>query len=366
MRCAGSEWGHKGSPRVPASPFNDGSECTRAASWPACHPFASQLGRCVCGSQPRSNGMHSKPAKRGGHDDLLAASGVLRRGELWGPPVCISHESGSPNACWHSSGVPLPALCCLVSRMGCPPSARLSPFRGAALRVFRHVALVLLRKGWSIQWLDPTSFTSQLAGIGLPLRWRLMADEDVTSGPLASSATLSWSGLLLHQGPPTLSAELRRTVCGEYLDAADSWLVSDPMWRWESLSHPTDPALDPLGVISGPPLLAVLLAHTTHTPASRLLCVGGSLLPLRSPPGPPAAHAPYPPSAGHDANPSPIPGCVAVTLCCGSPVSSPNCAGLRQALVPAPYPDQSRWDVPPPLLLSESPEKIDHSTTPEG
>lgn len=64
--------------------------------------------------------------------------------------------------------------------------------------------------------------------------------------------------------------KLRAHLIASYLAATDSWLQAEPSWRWETLTSPTDPAVDLQSVVSAIPLLCTILQHVLRIPCSNL------------------------------------------------------------------------------------------------
>jgi hypothetical protein len=159
----------------------------------------------------------------------------------------------------------------------------------ALLRALRAVALFLLRRHHVVHWLDTTSFLAH-DGSGRAITYQLAHDSEPPAF-IATSATIliTWSGLLWCHNGASVAPPVRCALITCFLSTADQWLQASPAWRWETLSSPTDPTVDPEGVINPAPLLCTILHHVlrgtlaTVCPKTRLI---GSL--HRSPP-PPAA-----------------------------------------------------------------------------
>ena len=155
-------------------------------------------------------------------------------------------------------------------RLACPLVA------GAVLRGFRQAALLLIRRGWLVVWESPTAFTGRRGVRGSTTTFCLVADDEVSGAlPVAPDLVLlTWSGLLVERGTATMKTTFRVSLTAGYLNAVALWLASDPVWRWETLADPTDPAVDPTGCISAPTILALILAHTSQIPGTRLISPG--------------------------------------------------------------------------------------------
>ena len=148
----------------------------------------------------------------------------------------------------------------------CPLSA------AAALRGMRALALFLYRKRWDIRWLTSACFHTT-GPPGSPQRWVLLRDGDLlTAGPTTWDAAMTWSGLLWVRPPCRVAVQLRSDLTGAFLTAIDAWLNAAPSWRWECLTSPTNPNLDPEAVVGPVPILSTLLTHLLRLPASQ--CTG--------------------------------------------------------------------------------------------
>ena len=148
--------------------------------------------------------------------------------------------------------------------LDCPLSA------AAVLRGMRAIALHLHRKQWGVTWTTPASFTA-IGPDGSPCLWRLIRDTDLASAPLATwEAAVTWSGLLWVRDPSHLAVPLRSELTCNFLNAIDSWLQATPCWRWECLSSPTNPSLDPHAAIGPVPILSTLLLWLLRLPPSAL------------------------------------------------------------------------------------------------
>ena len=154
---------------------------------------------------------------------------------------------------------------------------------GACLRGLRAVALRLLRSGWLVTWVTATCFRARLGGGG-DVVWRLCCDVDLHTCCHGPDVVVAWSGLVWLPRRGVVPASLRRSCMVDFLVAAANWTLSSAEWRWETLTAATDPAMDPLGVVSAVPLLGCILPPDRPRPGRR------PLPPPRPPPGPGSTH----------------------------------------------------------------------------
>ena len=160
---------------------------------------------------------------------------------------------------------------------------------GAALRGLRAVALGLLRAGWRLRWASTTCFSARL-GCAAESTWRLHCDADLGAACLGDAVVVTWSGLLWLPRRGLVAAPLRLRLMSCFLVAADLWIRSTSVWRWETLTAGTDPAVDPLTAVAIVPLLGSILLSGRPV-------AGSCSLPCRPRPGPPAPR-PLPVAAG--------------------------------------------------------------------
>lgn len=137
---------------------------------------------------------------------------------------------------------------------------------GAILHAFWAQALVLIRSGWRVLW-KTTSLFVAMDTLGRELRWRLLSNEDITPNTAPNwDVASTWSGLVWqHSGPP-IPTVLRRSLITSFLSTADSWILSEPPWSWTTISDPTDPLVDPSGVIGPVPILCTIQWYTPSPP----------------------------------------------------------------------------------------------------
>ena len=165
---------------------------------------------------------------------------------------------------------------------------------GACLRGLRAVALRLLRSGWLVTWVTATCFRARLGGGG-DVVWRLCCDVDLHTCCHGPDVVVAWSGLVWLPRRGVVPASLRRSCMVDFLVAAANWTLSSAEWRWETLTAATDPAMDPLGVVSAVPLLGSILPPDRPRPGRRPLPPPGPGLPPPPSPPPSCWAGPLPP-----------------------------------------------------------------------